>query len=161
MLKKLKKLKINSLKNLNNLFPGFFLLFAAVFLFMCGCAHINPTDSEICLQNLQNLQKRVSREWRAKMDSDWGAVYALTTKRYKENITRDQFIRGGNLDVRGFSIKKIGFAADKKAAVVTICFDTIGQGMLFKGMQLRETWIWEEGEWRLKLPVNRNTPFDD
>jgi len=79
------------------------------------------------------------------MDNDWGAVYALTTEEHKKNITRDQFIRGGRLDVRGFSIEKVDFAADKRKAVVSVSFDIIGRGMLFKGIQLRETWIWKGG----------------
>ena len=64
------------------------------------------------------------------MDNDWGAVYALTTEEHKKT-SRGISLSWGRLDVRGFSIEKVDFAADKREAVVSDSFDTIRQGHAF------------------------------
>jgi hypothetical protein len=124
-------------------------------LLVNGCAHfITRTGSEAALRDL------VSKEWQAKTDKEWGTVYDLTSSKFRKSIKRDQFLRGCSLDVKGFTIANLKISPDKKRATVTVSFDIQQMGHLFKGMQLKETWLLEAGRWYLDMPVKTRSPFE-
>ncbi|MBE9569137.1 MAG: hypothetical protein IMF11_00790 [Proteobacteria bacterium] len=130
------------------------ILMLGVCLLVSGCAHfITSPGSEAALRDI------VSKEWQAKIDKEWGTVYELTSSKFRKSIKRDQFLRGCRLDVKSFTIANLEISPDKKQATVTVRFDIQQMGRLFKGMQLKETWIWEDCEWRLDLPTKPISPF--
>ena len=126
-----------------------------VVLLVSGCAHfITRPGSEAALRDL------VSKEWQAKINKEWGTVYDLASSKFRKSTKRDQFLRGCRLDVKGFSISNLEISPDKKQATVTVRFDIQQMGHLFKGMQLKETWLLEDGTWHLDMPVKTRSPFE-
>ena len=131
------------------------ILMLGVAFLMSGCAHfIAKTGSEAALRDL------VSKEWQAKIDKEWGTVYELTSSKFRKSIKRDRFLQGCRLDVKSFTIANLEISPDKKQAAVTVRFDIQQMGHFFKGMQLKETWIMENCEWRLDMPVKTRSPFE-
>jgi hypothetical protein len=131
---------------------GFIL---GVALLTSGCAHFTArSGSEAALRDL------VSKEWRAKIDKEWGTVYDLTSSKFRKSIKRDRFIRGCSMDVESFAIANLEISSDKKRAIVTVLFDIQQMGNLFKGMRLKETWLHEDGRWYLDMPLKTRSPFE-
>ena len=130
------------------------IILLILILVIAGCAHFLKSP-----KNEKFLQKKVQKEWEAKMEKDWGAVYDLTCNEFKAKVKREKFIQGANLNVENFSIEKIEIDPENGKAWATIRFDINQMGFPFKGITLKEEWIWEEGEWRLNLKP-KSTPFD-
>jgi hypothetical protein len=57
-----------------------------------------------------------------------------------------------------FDVEKVNFSELNKRAVVTIKFDTTWNDLKFSGMKMRQSWVLENGKWRLVLPRSSN-PF--
>ena len=105
------------------------------------------------------LRKKVQLAWDAKVGNNWGAVYDLSVKAFKDAIPRDNFIRRCNLLVGEFSIKNVEIVEPGKKALATIKYQTNQMGFVFD-MTAKEEWIWEDGKWRLNLsPSMMSLPF--
>ena len=131
----------------------YFVILVLLSLFIVGCAHLpGKTKSE------ESLRKKVNQEWVAKVNGDWGTVYDLATKEFKQKVERDKFLRGANLKVVSFSVKELTIDKAQGKAQVLVSFDINQMRLTFKGATLKEEWIWEDGEWRLNLNPN-SSPF--
>lgn len=125
-----------------------------VLLMVISCAHF-PAG----LKSEDTLRKKVHLEWDAKVGNNWGAVYDLSVKAFKDAIPRDNFIRRCNLLVIEFSIKEIKILEPGKKALATIKYKTNQMGFVFD-MTAKEEWIWEDGKWCLNLsPSMMSLPF--
>lgn len=129
-------------------------LLAISLLLITGCAHLfgKPKTAD-------SLRARVEQEWNAKKAGEWGAVYDLTCKAYKTQVDRDQYIKGANLNVQAFTVKDVVVDSAQGKGTATVSFDVEQMGFPFKGITLKEDWVWEDGDWRLSLNPKR-TPFD-
>ena len=125
-----------------------------VLLMLISCAHL-PAG----LNSEDTLRKKVQLAWDAKVGNNWGAVYDLSVKAFKDAIPRDNFIRRCNLLVGEFSIKNVEIVEPGKKALATIKYQTNQMGFVFD-MTAKEEWIWEDGKWRLNLsPSMMSLPF--
>lgn len=132
-----------------------FFLTLIIFAFVYGCAHVASQDPE------QTLRERITKLWSAKVDGDCATIYALACSNYQKNVTKDQHMtKPCKGQFEDFRIVDVELTADGTSARATIQFDTICQGFLIKGAQIKETWIKEEGNWVLDLPVKPRSPFD-
>jgi len=130
------------------------ILFILSILIVTDCAHLfkKPKSEE-------SLRALVQKEWEAKVKGDWGTVYDLASKEFKNKIERDKFLQGAKLRVENFSLKEVKIDSRQGKAWVNVSYDINQMGMSLKGATTKEEWIWEDGEWRHKLkPVS--TPFD-
>lgn len=137
------------------MYKKYCLWLSLTFFVIFGCAHRpgNRTSEE------KTLRDKVTQEWEAKVHGEWGTVYELTTREFKNSVTRDAFVSGKNLRIENFSIQEITVDSAQEKAVVQVSFDINHMGIPFKGASTREEWMREEGEWRLNLKPRR-TPFD-
>lgn len=136
------------------IFRMYAIPFLAVFLLLAGgCAHLfeKPKTADA-------LRARVAQEWNAKKAGDWGTVYDLTCKAYKSQVKREDYIKGANLNVKAFTIKEVVVDSAQSTGTATVSFDVEQMGFPFKGITLKEDWVWEDGEWRLSLNP-KSTPF--
>ena len=86
-----------AIKN-SSIFLGFFFTFLTI-----SCS-INP----VCRHTSeQDLQIRVNSLWSAKVNKDWGTVYDLTEKKYRDSISRKKYINKNHLDILDFTVTKI------------------------------------------------------
>lgn len=123
-------------------------------LLFVSCAHlpVGHTDED-------TVQKQVQLEWDAKVGNDWGAVYDLCAKAFKDAIPRNNFIKRCNLQVEEFSIEEIEIIEPGKKALAIVKYQTNQMGYVFN-MTSREEWIWEDGKWCLNLsPSVMRLPF--
>jgi hypothetical protein len=134
--------------------PSWLIYTLVILAFVCGCAHLVSKDPE------QILHERITKVWKAKVEGDCATIYALACSNYRKNITKDQhMLRSckGNFD--DFRIVDVELKTDGTTARVTIQFDTESHGFLIKGAQIKETWIKENGQWVVDLPVKPKSPF--
>ena len=138
------------------IYKRYFIWLTLTFFVISGCAHIfKDTKSE------ESLRERVQKEWTAKKAGEWGTVYDLASKGFKNQVSRDKFIQRANLNVEGFSVEEIEVDSEQGKAWAKVTFDILQMGFPLKGLTLKEEWIWEDGEWRLNLDLNlKRTPFD-
>jgi len=113
-------------------------------LFFFGCAHLQGwKDPEL-------LRKRVRACWEAKAKGQWDRVYdRFLCKAYKDRISRVAFISSANLKVSGFEVGEIELRPEGREAEVEVSFDTSVMGFDFKGIKLKERWLWQGGDWCL------------
>jgi len=130
-----------------------FILLSLMLFVISGCAHL-PGNRK----SEKTLRDRVTQEWEAKVNDDWGIVYDLTTKEFKSKMKRDKFVGGSNIEVASYVIEEIEIASAQEKAWAHVGFDIMYMGMPFKGAKTKEEWLWEDGEWRLNLNP-KMTPF--
>lgn len=109
-------------------------------ILMSGCIHFEGIKKK-------NLEDRVHAAWQAKTDKKWESVYDFFCADYKEKITKQKFLQGSNLDVQRFTISEISYTNNQQNAKVIIRFDARARGFDFKGIQLGEDWVYENGNW--------------
>ncbi len=118
-----------------------------------GCAH-QPGRPK------SSLSERVSMAWQSKVENKWGIVWEMASVDSQSKISRDEFLRRTNLDVLDFAIEKIEMASEEKFAKATIRFTTRKMGIKISNIQIAETWVLEEDEWRLVLMSHSQNPFE-
>ena len=129
------------------------LLVTLIVFVVSGCAHL-PGNRK----SEKSLRERVTQEWEAKINGDWGIVYDLTTKEFKSKVKRDKYIGGKSLAVVSYEINEITMDPEQGKASVQVGFDINYRGNPFKGARTKEEWIWEDGKWRLNLK-QKISPF--
>lgn len=104
----------------------------------------------------KDLRKKIALEWQAKMNKDWGVVYDLAADAYKEKVDRTLFIQKANVNVQEFSIQEVKITESGKKALAVVDYRITQKGFDFKTTS-KETWVWENGDWRLDLDL-KSTP---
>ena len=123
------------------------MLLISASLMLGACAHLKGGASA---GSEEALRQRVSMEWEAKVNKDWGVVYDLAVDEYKKKVSRSGFLQGCNLDVREFSIKEIKILEPGKNAVATVECMTDVIGMSFR-FTFKEKWLLENEGWHVEL----------
>ena len=119
-----------------------------------GCAHLPAQKAD------KALRERVIKVWDARAAGDCAIIYALAGSHYRENVTKEQHMaRPCRGHFQNYRVADIEFSPDGNSARATIRFDTQTKGVLLQGVQIKEHWIREKGEWRLQLPIHPKTPF--
>jgi hypothetical protein len=134
---------------------GRYLLRLGVILLMLtsGCSlYLMKANSE------EALKQRAQRVWEAKMKGDWGTVYDMADSKFRQGTSREQFMTGSKLVVKGFTITEAKVSADSKEGIVTVKFKTMVMTYNLEPI-LKENWVFEDGAWRLKLS-DQKTLFD-
>jgi len=104
------------------------------------------------------LREQIAAEWEAKVNQNFGAVYDMTANAYKKMVKRDKFLQRGHISVKEYSVKELKIADSGKEARAVIEFITSQMGFEFT-FKSKETWIWEDGAWRLNIsPVPLTLP---
>ncbi|MDM8524627.1 hypothetical protein QUF80_14760 [Desulfococcaceae bacterium HSG8] len=133
----------------------YLIFFTSALLIFGACAHLRPDSN-----TLETLQKRVQAEWEARARGDWGAVYEMTVEDFRKAMKRDKFLRRNYVSVTKFSIKDISISESGEEGTAEINFTTNQMGFNFTFTK-KEKWLWEDGEWRLKLSSAKGiSPFD-
>ncbi len=117
-----------------------------ILLITSGCALMHEK------QNSQEemLTKRVNLAWQAKLDNTFSNVYDMTIAAFKAEVSKEKFLRGANVTVSAYSVKKIELTDSKEKATVTINYTITPIGQKFN-LTSKEEWLLEDGEWRLNL----------
>ncbi|PID73469.1 MAG: hypothetical protein CSB33_03615 [Desulfobacterales bacterium] len=133
---------------------GLGLLTALVLLFsFSGCASLGGDVSEA------GLRARVEAEWKARKNNEWGAVYDMTIAAYQEKMTRNNFIKRANINVKGYEIKEVRVIEPEKKGFALVHYQMKHLGYTFPAKS-KEEWLWENGEWRLNLLPTLKLPFE-
>jgi len=121
-----------------------------ILLLCTACAHLalNPKSPEV-------LRKRVQELWEAKKRGDWGEVYDMTTSAYRSKVTKSSFLSSPKINTLGFTVENIKILEPGTEALVIVKATLDMMGRPFP-MQIKEHWLWEDGQWRLMLSP---TPF--
>jgi hypothetical protein len=131
----------------------YFVLLGLMLFIVSSCAHLpGARKSE------KGLRQRVVKEWEAKLNDDWGTVYDLTAKRFKNAMKREKFVGGTTIEVERYVIQGIEIDPAQEKAWAQVMFDIRHMGLSFKGAKTKEEWIWEDGNWRLNLDPHMS-PF--
>ncbi|MDM8526276.1 hypothetical protein QUF80_23100 [Desulfococcaceae bacterium HSG8] len=123
--------------------PARLFFYILLLVLLTGCT--NPGSNE------EVLKQKVQKQWDARLKSDWGVVYDMTTDSYKKLIDRNSFIRKANIQVAEFSIKEVKILKPGKEASASVDCTTIQMGFKFN-RTIKEKWLWENGGWHLYLP---------
>ncbi len=135
-------------------FRHFYICFLLLLLFAGGCASLMaPVNQQ------EALRQRVDKLWQAKSAEDMRTFYKMTDNKYRKNHTIEQFLRGRNLIIQGYTIKNVKIDNnDPHKASSMVIFKTFKFAQPFT-LSVKEEWLLEDGHWNLKLSDPR-TPFD-
>ncbi len=133
-------------KQQSNLFISttFFLLFCAVFI--VGC---QPATPPVTMSPEDALRQRAEQVLDAQTNNDWGVVYDLAYAKYRESVTRENFLRfQRTMGYKDLKIKDIVIAEDGNSAKVTVTgtYSAMG-GKDFSNVPTIQSWVKENGQW--------------
>lgn len=110
-------------------------------ILLISCTHIQIKDPSV------QVEKRAVAFWKAKQDKAWDKAYGFYCKAFRSEVSKNDYIRSANLDIRSFDIKGIALSEDKKQARVSVNFEAVIQGYPFAGIKLEEDWGYEDNDW--------------
>lgn len=128
------------------------LLVLAVVLALNGCAFFTANTSQ------EALLDRLTQVWQSKKLGAWGNIYEFSMAQFNPDKSRDDFVRGGGLNVESFEIKEIVELVDSQRSVVRVCFTTQQMGLSLKGVCINERWVVHNGKWYLDDNISQS-PF--
>lgn len=126
----------------------FYSLIILTAITLSSCVAVNPNQG--AKMDETTLRDRVTVEWEARLTNAWLTIYELTTKEYKQGHSSALFGSKSNATPINYKIKSIVIDPENKSAEVKV--DYTIQHMTFEFAFVSvETWIWEYGNWYLKL----------
>lgn len=129
----------------------FILLF-----FLTGCNLMQGVQNTS--PNEENLRRRVSAVWQAKVDKDWKKVYSMLDKAAQKDMSPENYAASqSHFIAYSFSIAELNIS-DKGTGTSLVVFKTTLMGMPFD-ISVRDNWVWEDNSWRLTMP--KLTPFSN
>jgi len=132
------------------------LLMAVSFLFNT-CADLSSDSA-----SEEALTTSVKRLWDAKLDADWGAVYDMTVKAYKEKIEKTAFMASPKINLIDYAIQEVDILEPGRKAVSVVTYTNDQSGFQFQANHHEDEWVWEEGAWHLNLqPLTATAPFGE
>jgi len=123
------------------------MLVSAMILFIIGCSA--PATPE------QVLETTISELAQAKVKGDWGKVYDYFSSGYKSKVKKENFLKGGKVAFKAFTIAKINLAEDNQTADAQVKYEAVVNGYDLSGMQENQHWIKEDGKWVLDVKPTR------
>lgn len=131
----------------------FGLLMAILFLFSsCATLKSNPAS-------IDALTTSVKKVWDAKLNGDWGVVYDIAVKEYKNKMKKTAFLGIGKIVVKEYTIKDIKILEPGKRAISVVEYKIDQIGFEFHIPRFKEEWLWEEGAWHLNLLPTLSSPI--
>jgi hypothetical protein len=119
-------------------------ILSVCFTLLTSCASLQIKDPT------EHLEEKILACWQARTDKAWGKVYDFYCEDYKSKISKVDFIRSANVNIRSFHIDGIVFSEDKREASVSISYDALMLGYKFSGIKIKEDWSYEKNDWCLK-----------
>jgi hypothetical protein len=109
----------------------------------------------------ESLDQKIQQEWTARKSRNMEAVYEMTTQAHKKEVSRGDFLQRNHIYIEDYTVKDVKIEESGKEAFSTVDYLTNQMGFKFT-FTTKEKWIWENGEWRLKLPSPKEymSPFD-
>lgn len=95
------------------------------------------------------LEEKILANWQARTDQAWGKAYDFYCEDYKSRISKEDFIRRANVNIRSFHIDDIVFSEDKKEASVSVTYDALILGYKFSDIKIKEDWSYKNHDWCL------------
>ena len=121
-----------------------FSIVAFSMIFVCFFAPLTIAEPPV-----EKLETRAAENWQLRKEQKWDEVYDYYTNAYREEVTRVDFIKRANVNIKAFRIGEIEFSEDKSTGYVTVYYDALMQSYVFKDMKTKEEWIYEDGTWRI------------
>jgi len=111
--------------------------------------------------NKESLDQKIQQEWDARKSRNMEAVYEMTTEAYRKEVSRGDFLQRNHIYIESYTVKDVKIEESGKEAFSTVDYVTNQMGFKFT-FTSKEKWVWENGEWRLKLPSPKEfmSPFD-
>lgn len=113
------------------------------FALLTSCASLQIKDPA------EHLEEKALANWQARTGKAWGKVYDFYCEDHKSKVSREDFIRRANVDIRSFNIDGIVYSEDKREASVSVSYDAIILGYKFSGIKIKEDWSYENNDWCL------------
>jgi len=109
----------------------------------------------------ESLDQKIQQEWDARKSRNMEAVYEMTTEAYRKEVSRGDFLQRNHIYIESYTVKDVKIEESGKEAFSTVDYVTNQMGFKFT-FTSKEKWVWENGEWRLKLPSPKEfmSPFD-
>lgn len=98
------------------------------------------------------LRQQVQKEWDARVSGDWGTVYDLTTRAFKENMSKANFVGKSNIIIKDFTVKDVRVLESGKEGESFVEYKMSHMGFDFDTKSKRK-WVWEDGAWHMELPA--------
>jgi hypothetical protein len=111
----------------------------------CASRPASPAEKDQLLQRAQTL-------WEAKVNSQWGTFYDLTTAEYRRHVTREEFLKSSFLKIESFEILSADIAPSGDTAKVSVAFKMYKDGFEFSP-KIKDTWLREGGQWYYQPPM--------
>jgi len=102
----------------------------------------------------EGLRKRVEYLWQQRLQGNWAATYDLLCAKSKKKVSREAFGKG-SAPVKQYEILSIEMSPDRRSATVDVSITVEYMGFEFKGIRTRQEWLFESGQWCLKLKPPR------
>lgn len=142
---------------------GIMLLLVSGWIMGTGCVTVKETIP---------LQVRAQRYWDGKsaltlqtsssghqVNDEQSSLYRnYVSSESRADLSEAKYLSQMKLRIWNPEIMDVKIKEDGISAVVTIRFDTKMQGIDIKGVQIKEDWVLENGQWMVKIRETRN-PF--
>lgn len=136
------------LKKMRFLTPVVLTVLAA---FLAGCASL-PVRNRTGL-----LRLRAEQIMKAKVAGDWATVYDILEPAFRGKVPKKAFVnRTRNILFKGFKIKELQLMPSGKQATIKAAYDISMRGYDFKDAPEVQHWVFEEGQWYLKMKPHAN-----
>jgi hypothetical protein len=107
----------------------------------------------------ETLRQRVESYMKASIEGDWASAYPFFESSYRKAVSEDQFTsKPRKVRTKGYTLKRIEMAPDGETAKIELSLDISFQGYTFKDAPKTQTWIWEKGNWYIKITDNAASP---
>ena len=127
------------------------LVILFVFFLMTACSHFMPVPPQ------QALQMRVDQLWQARKARDMETIYKLTDAKYREAVSKDDFLKKPGMNVIHYEIREI--TIDGQTGLAKTTFETQRAGLKMRA-NMNELWVLEKGRWYLNLSeMQKKGPF--
>ena len=110
---------------------------------LVSCTHINPQPEN----TNETLESRAQAHWAAKVNQNWSTAYQYFCAKYQEQIPRSDFLKMSKMTINRFTINNIEKAADGTTAAVEVTFSADIRGYEMAGINTKEAWVHEKGNW--------------
>lgn len=130
-----------------------FTVLSCLVLAACSAEKPGSVDREAL------LQERVTIWNQARIEQNISAAYELIWSGYKEVVPLGDYPnrRSGLGRINEYQVEGIEIADDEAVVELRTNFDAFGYTL--EGRRERQVWVWENGNWHIKIEPVISTPF--
>ena len=100
------------------------------------------------------LKEQVVKLWNAKLENDWATVYDMFESSFREKVDKASFLGRQKVHVTKYEIEDVNVTEPESSGVCKVKYQVNQMGFSFD-MEANETWIMENGAWKLTYKLNR------